>query len=43
LVDGLSSLRDSEIEEIDSKTNDMIGRKKLLAAIDAVMNYVKAN
>src|SRR5260370_21041688 len=39
LVGSLSGLRDSEVEEIDSKTNEMIGRQKLLAAIDAVMNF----
>ncbi len=41
LVGSLSGLRDSEVEEIDSKTNEMIGRQKLLAAIDAVMNFVR--
>ena len=42
LVKKLSSLRDSDVEEM-SRNGNMIGRDRLLTAIDAVVNFVKTN
>lgn len=43
LVRKLSSLRDGEVEEVSPDRTKMIGRDRLLGAIDAVVNFVRTN
>jgi hypothetical protein len=43
LANSLSSLRDSDVEEMSPDRTEMVGRERLLTAIDAIVNFVKAN
>jgi hypothetical protein len=43
LVSDLSSLTDSDVEELSPDNTKLIGQEKLLAKIDAIISFVRSN